>query len=146
MDNKCVVLASKGHTCFRVADMIAHKFGLRLVFVEDYPDISFYSSCIFVFSNRGDEELTEAFENYILSLKLYGKNYFLCELGNYFGFEYDYFGSRKIMQFLLDKLSWNEISSVSIDSTPKLDEEKLEAWTNEIHQRIDQQQQCWHRD
>jgi flavodoxin len=138
MNSNCAILTTKGNTCKTVASIIANKISATILFVEDCPNLESYSFFVFVFSNRGDEELTEVYENFIVNLQTLDKKYFLCELGNYFGFEYDFFGCKKILEFLLKKLGWQEVLSISIDSTPVIDFEKLEGWINEIYKRIDE--------
>ena len=86
---------------------------------------------LFVVSNVGDEELCQPMEDYIYNIKLKSKKFLVCELGNYFGFE-NYVGCKKIVISLLEKLKWQKLSDISIDSLPNLDLESLYNWIKKI--------------
>lgn len=94
---------------------------------EDNPNIEEFDPIIIVASNMGDEEISQPMEDYLFAIKDRNKQYFVCELGNYFGLE-DYCGCKKIIHQILDKLNWNKLSDISLDSFPELDVEKLETW------------------
>ncbi len=81
----------------------------------------------FIVSNIGDEELPHYIEDYLFNLNEKNKKYFICELGNYFGFEYD--GCKKIAINILDNLGWQLLSDLSLDSMPKIDYKTLIKWT-----------------
>lgn len=88
----------------------------------------------FICPNTGDEELPEDLENYLFNLKTKNKNYFLCELGNYLGFEY--YGCKKIVISILKKLKWKLRSVVAIDSIYSIDEKKLNEWIEVCKSKI----------
>jgi flavodoxin len=115
-----------------VSKIISKFLDLDIIFVEDNLKLENYEEFFIVISNRGDEELPLAFELFLKDMTLENKKYHACELGNYFGFEYDFFGSKKILDFILQKLKWQKISCVSIDTFPIIDQEKLERWINGI--------------
>ena len=83
----------------------------------------------FIVSNRGDEELPHFMENYFFELNEKNKKYFICELGNYFGFEYN--GCKKIAIDVLNNLKWQLLSDLSVDSVPEIDCKMLIKWTKE---------------
>lgn len=115
----------------RVATMLAARFRCPTVAAEDNPDLAPHDPIIIVVGNTGDEELPQPMENYLCGLTVTSKNYHICELGNYFGFE-NYKGCKKVAISLLTVLGWRKISDVSIDSLPALDTESLEEWANVI--------------
>lgn len=110
-----------------VAEIICEKFGCGSVAADSNPDLSPFDLVIVVVSNTGDEELSQPMEDYLFNLRLEGKRYFVCELGNYFGFE-NYSGCKKVAFKLLDELGWDRLGDVSIDSLPTLDTVKLNEW------------------
>ena len=104
---------------------------VAIAITELIQDLSQYDTFIFILSNVGDEELPPEMEEFLFKLKLKKKSYFVCELGNYFGFE-DYCGCKKELFKIMDQLEWKLISDVSIDSLPKLDKVKLDQWVESI--------------
>lgn len=76
--------------------------------------------------NTGDEEIPQAMEDYLCSLKTKNKKYFLCELGNYFGLEYK--GCKSIIFKILKDLNWKKKSTISLDSVPKINNKELKKW------------------
>jgi flavodoxin len=90
------------------------------------PDLSFFDFIFFIIPNVGDEEIPLEMENYLCSIETINKKYFLCELGNFFGFEYK--GCKGIVIQILNKLNWQLISEISIDSVPKIDIKKVNKW------------------
>jgi flavodoxin len=127
-----IILTGKGLNSLFVAKTISNNLDIPIKFIEDDPKIDQYDEFFFVVSNRGDEELPECFENFLNNLITLNKKYYICEIGNYFGFEYEFFGSRKIVDFILKRLGWEEVSSLSVDSMPAIDEERLIDWIDQI--------------
>ena len=66
-------------------------------------------------------------EDYLFSLNHRNKTYFVCELGNYFGMD-NYFGCKRVVFQILDRLGWSRVSDVSLDSMPELDVHGLYLW------------------
>lgn len=110
-----------------VAKIICERFGCTSVAAASNPDLSDSDLVIMIVSNAGDEELSQPMEDYLFNLRVTDKRYFVCELGNYFGFE-NYSGCKKVAFKLLDELGWTRLGDVSIDSLPVLDVEALNAW------------------
>lgn len=94
---------------------------------EDNPNLEEFGTIIIVASNMGDEEISQPMEDYLFAIKDREKEYFICELGNYFGLE-EYCGCKKVIFQILDILNWKKLSDISLDSFPNLDIEKLESW------------------
>ena len=103
-----------------------------MVFAQDNPDLSSYSFLTIICANAGDEELQPEMERFLLSLRTRNANYAICELGNYFGFERDCFGCKKIVRRVLKQLAWRELEHISIDSLPTLDKISAIAWVNKL--------------
>jgi flavodoxin len=112
---------------FQVAKLIQEKLICECFAAEDDPNIEEFGTIIIVASNMGDEEISQPMEDYLFALKTQNKQYFVCELGNYFGLE-EYCGCKKAIFQILDKLNWTKLSDISLDSFPELDIEKLEIW------------------
>lgn len=129
--NIAVIHNKKTGNNFIVGKMIAENFNCDILSAEDNPSINIYDIIFFVISNIGDEELCQPMEDYIYNLKIRNKKFLVCELGNYFGFE-SYIGCKKIVFNLLDKLNWEKISDISIDSLPTVDFNSLKNWIKEI--------------
>jgi len=110
---------------------VAKSFNMLLLDVEKNPNIKKYKNIIIVCPTYGDEELPLAMEKYLLKLKLKNKNYAVCELGNFFGFEKE-FGALRIIKYQLSLLGWNLIDEISIDSNPDIDWEVFENWKNKL--------------
>lgn len=111
-----------------VAGIIADRLGCETAAAEDNPNIDWHDFIVFVVANRGDEELPQAMEDFLFGYLPLGKKYAVCELGNYFGYERDNFGCKRIVTDLLSGLGWTLVSEVSVDSLPELDVPTLEAW------------------
>lgn len=119
-----------------VAKTISAHLSCEFVTAEDNPDINTHDIVIFVIPNTGDEEIVQPMENYLLGLTgTCPKQYAVCELGNYFGFE-NYCGCKKVAFKILDTFNWTLFSDVSLDSLPKLDEAGLEKWLVELDYSI----------
>ena len=110
-----------------VAQLIARHLGCQTFAAADNPDLSHYNSIILVVANSGDEELQPQMEEYLCGLKLTGKDYYLCELGNYFFFG-EYKGCKQVAAALLDALGWTKRGETCVDTVPTLDTGALEAW------------------
>lgn len=112
--------------------LISNKIGLPIFDVR--KEINWSFDCyLFVFANKGDEELPSEMETFLIDLKIKNKNYQICELGNYFGYE-NPFGAADIAYCLLNKLDWKMISPIlSLDTVPGIDWVALNTWIeNEI--------------
>lgn len=129
---KCVLCNSCSGSSYQVALL----FNWEVVYAKDLPDLSSYSFVVVICANTGDEELQLDMENFFISLKIKNLKFAICELGNYFGFERDCFGCKKIVQKLLSDLNWIEICSISIDSFPILDINTANDWVKKINETL----------
>ena len=129
-----VLCNKRAGTSFTVATRLAEKLGGALLTAEERPDLSSHAVVVFVVANTGDEELQQPMEDFLAALTVEGKMFAICELGNYFGFERDCFGCKVIARKVLVQLGWGEISDVSIDSMPTLDEKRLQVWIEELYE------------
>jgi len=114
-----------------VAKFLSKHFKCPCFTVEENPCISKFKIILFIIPNKGDEELPDAMEEYICKIKERNKKYIICELGNYFGLE-NYCGCKKVAFKLLDKLEWEKISDISIDSLPNLNFSQVEEWVHSL--------------
>jgi hypothetical protein len=125
MSYKTIVLsASKNGKTNQIATAI----GIPVLYAEDMPIIN-SENIILVCANCGDEELPESMEKFLIQLKVKHKKYAICELGNYFGYEWTEFGAATIIRSELEKLNWTPIlNALSIDTFPTIDWETFENW------------------
>lgn len=114
-----------------VAERVANFFKCNRLVAQDNPSLNEYEFIIIILSNVGDEELPQPMEDFLCSLPLSIKKYFVCELGNYFGLE-DYCGCKRVSFQILDNLGWSKLSDISLDSLPNIDFDKLDYWIEEI--------------
>jgi flavodoxin len=121
-----VIYSHKGGKNEIVASIISKSLECESKCAQDCPNIRDSKIIIFVAPNTGDEELTNELEKFLLQIEEKNKNYIVCELGNYLGFEYS--GCKNTIFKLMKKLDWNLISHKSIDSFPTLDTEDLLEW------------------
>lgn len=120
---------------FNLATMIANRFNCQTVAATDSPSLDGYDVIVIVVPNSGDDEMPPQMENFLTSLTLIGKSYFVVEIGNYLGL-YNNFGCRRVVIKLLDKLGWLMIGDEAIDSTPYLDEEAVEVYLKEMQLKL----------
>lgn len=122
---KCIVYASRhGHS-----SRVAQDIGWKHIFnAKDKPDLSCFGTILFVCPTYGDAELHPAMEDYLLTLGG-KKQYVVCELGHYHGYEKTNFGAAAIIEKHLDALGWRKIAPLlSLDSQPHIRWDKLHAW------------------
>jgi len=112
--------------------------------VKDRPSneqLADFDLFLFFTPTYGDEELQEDMENFIegFDLDLRGKQFVICELGNYYGYDTYSFGAMAILRQRLIKLNGREIfSPLSLDSYPKLHREHLFDWVEQLNARLEQ--------
>lgn len=134
--NNIVVLHNhKPGNNYTVASTIAARLGCDTLAATDSPSLEKYDVVVFVTANAGDEELPPPMENFLSSITLTGKSYLVVEIGNYFGLN-NYFGCRRVVIGLLDKLGWTFLGDLAVDSVPQLDEAALAAWVDEVQAKI----------
>lgn len=120
--------SKKGHS-----KTIAENIGISYIHVSDCPDLKSYRHIIFVCPTYGDEELPEEMENFIVSLETTDKKFTICELGNYYGYDFPEFGAAKIIRYHLFKLQWQEfMKQLSLDSLPKINWPIFNQWKREL--------------
>jgi flavodoxin len=120
---------SKGGNSLKVAEF----FSLPLLNVINNPNLENYNNYIIVCPTYGDEELPFEMEDFLINLKFKNKKYAICELGNRFGHEGEEgFGAASIIERVLEKLHWEKIDRISLDSVPDIDWEILRKWTEKL--------------
>lgn len=110
--------------CFDVKDL------------KDWSSLDHYQAFLFVSPTYGNEELQPDMEKFIVNFKLdmSRKQYAICELGNYYGFDSD-FGAMRIIRYHVEKLCGTElISPLSMDSLPKKDWKALATWCGKLNE------------
>ena len=130
IDKSIIIYNNIGGVNHKVSKTLSNKLKIQAFSVSETRliNLEHYNNFIFVCPNIGDEEIPNEFENFFINLNINNRFYSLCELGNYFGYEQDYFGCRLIIEKLLNNLHWKEILNISIDSFPKLDNAMLNKW------------------
>lgn len=99
---------------------------------ETYPALD-EDVILFVCPTYGDEELPPAMEQFLMSIKEQDKQYVICELGNYYGYDDFRFGALKIIDAHLKNLGWREFfPALSLDSMPYIDWDTFNRWKEEL--------------
>ena len=136
IDDVIIIYSHKYGSNQTVAENISHIFGVKCVCVLDQPDLADYAIIIVIASNFGDEELHPNLEDFLSKQTITNKKYIVCELGNYFGYERDCFGCKKIVRNICKSLNWEEINDISIDSFPNFDDRTFNFWISNLNGSI----------
>lgn len=113
---------------------VARHLCFNLEVAANVEQLDRYDLVVFVCPTYGDEELPEAMEDFLVSLKTRSKLYAICELGNYYGYEEKTFGAMKIIKHYLELLSWQEaVEPLSLDSMPHIDWLEVDVWKEKIN-------------
>ena len=71
------------------------------------------------------------------NLKIKNRQYVICELGNYYGYDDFQFGAMKIIKKHLESLGWEEaFPGVSLDSLPVIDWDVFNQWKENLDNAI----------
>lgn len=139
---KTVVLYASSHgstrrVVKRLAEMVQFSFDCFDVrSLKDSSSLDRYEVFLFFCPTYGNEELQPDMERFIINFRLAmsGKQYAICELGNYYGYETD-FGAMKIIRYHLEKLCGKElVSPLSMDSLPKKDWKAFATWCGKLNE------------
>lgn len=104
--------------------------------VAQNPSLANYQNLIIICPTYGDEELPIVMEDYLLSLDCI-KNFAVCELGNYYGYDDYTFGAARIIRGILLNKGWHEFyPSGSVDTLPKIIWQDLWTWYNNAKSAI----------
>lgn len=107
--------------------------------VKECPNtqqISDHELLIFFSPTYGDEELQPDMEDFLryFSLDLSGKQFVICELGNYYGYEDFSFGAMPILRRRLLELGALEFCTpLSLDTMPRVSWEQLHRWIEYVN-------------
>ena len=144
---KAALLYSSSHGKTRkvVAEVLPRlKIRPEVIDVKDRPAREQLATCdlfLFFTPTYGDEELQDDMEDFIdgFDLELSGKQFVICELGNYYGYDTYSFGAMPIVRQWLLKLKGREFfSPLSLDSFPKVHWEHLYDWVEQLNARLKQ--------
>lgn len=105
-------------------------------------DLDRYSLLLFFVPTYGDGEVQEHMEQFMLQLSspLTTKQFGICELGNYYGYDDFAHGAMPILRQHLNTLGAKEfVPPVSIDSLPKKDWLNLERWCAILNEQMEVQ-------
>lgn len=84
---------------------------------------------IFLCPTYGDEELPFAMEDFLIKHTNRNKQYVICELGNYYGYDDFQFGARSIIEKILIQRGWLCFyKNLSLDSMPQIDWNVFYKW------------------
>lgn len=98
-----------------------------------------YDLLMFFSSTSGDQELQADMEKFLLqnALKLSGKPYAVCELGNYFGYDDFEFGAECIISYFLRVGGGTElIPPFAMDTFPNRDWKGLARWCSILNEKV----------
>lgn len=124
----------------RLRDALTHPVTLiRADELHDAKQLNSFTVVLFFASTWGDGELQQDMESLLLRmpLRLDGKRYAVCELGNYYGYDDFEFGALRILQHFLNASGGIELlPPFSMDSLPTKDWLGLQRWTAELEQAL----------
>ena len=124
-----VIFASKHGHSKKVAETFINCYN-----VNELPDLD-ADLFIFICPTYGDEELPLEMEDFLEGLVLKNKEFTVCELGNYYGYDDFEFGASKIIKDYLKNLGWKEFfPSLSLDSLPSIDWEVFYKWKEDLYE------------
>jgi|GEM_PF-771223 len=118
------------------------KFSVDIVDVKTLADSQVfheYDLLLFFSSTWGDGELQADMESFLVreALRLDGKPYAICELGNYYGYDDFNFGAERILQYFLEAAGGIElVEPFSMDSLPYKDWVGLSRWCDLINKTV----------
>ena len=98
-----------------------------------------YDLIIFFSPTYGDEELQIDVEDFLqqIDFSLHGKLIVVIELGNYYGYEKQCFGARKILTNILTIRGAKEFyPGFSLDSLPRIDWNTFSRWADGLSERV----------
>lgn len=98
-----------------------------------------YDLLMFFSPTYGDEELQPDMEKFIrdFSLDMSGKQFVICELGNYYGYEDFSFGAMPIIRRHLLELGGKEMCSpLSLDAMPRVEWGQLRRWVEYVNSNL----------
>lgn len=105
---------------------------LPILNANDNPDLDKYDTIVIFCPTYGDEELPFEMEDFLIQLTCKPKNFMVCELGNYYGYDDYSFGAGKIIRQLLLSYGWTEIKPIfSLDSLPQINWPNFNGWKYE---------------
>jgi flavodoxin len=135
--------SSHGKTRKVIAEVLKHlavkpdvfdvKEGIDLQRLAEYDLLAFFCP------TYGDEELQDDFENFLVGfdLDLTGKQFVICELGNYYGYDDFSFGALHIIRRRLLELNGRELCEpLSLDSFPRTHWGHLSDWVNHLNEKL----------
>jgi flavodoxin len=103
------------------------------------PQLADYDLLVFLCPTYGDEELQDDMENFLddFTLDLAGKQFAICELGNYYGYDDFSFGAMRIIRRRLIELRGTELCEpLSLDSFPKTAWGHLLDWVKHLNKTL----------
>ena len=124
-----------------VANLLAFEVDIHDVKDVDPSIVAQYDLLLMFCPTYGDEELQENMEDFLLRLhtKLSEKQFCVCELGNYYGYDNFQFGAMRIIRQHLLGLDASEICEpLSLDSYPRVPWEHLGDWVGHLNRAVTQ--------
>jgi flavodoxin len=135
--------STHGKTKKAVAEVLRHlEIHPDVYSVENRPPQDVfrgYDLLAFFCPTYGDEELQEDMESFLQGFQpdLKGKQFVICELGNYYGYDNFSFGAMRIIRHHLLALGGTELCEpLSLDSLPKTHWGHLLDWVDYLNGKI----------
>lgn len=119
------------------AKTIAETFSCDVQAVKDNPKI-WADVILFICPTYGDEELPHDMEDFLLNLNAaIKKNFVVCEIGNYYGYDDFEFGAKNIIQKYLSSLGWKKFfNGLSLDVIPEIRWKVLNSWKDKLYEKL----------
>src|SRR3569832_617502 len=115
---------------------VFHEYDLLLFFSSTWGDGELQEKKT---TTRRDDEQQADKESFLVreALRLDGKPYAICELGNYYGYDDFNFGAERILQYFLEAAGGIElVEPFSMDSLPYKDWVGLSRWCDLINKTV----------
>jgi flavodoxin len=142
---KAALLYASSHGCTRkvLATALTHLAIRPDVFDVkegiDQPCLTEYDFLAFFCPTYGDEELQDDMEDFLdgLQVDLTGKQFAICELGNYYGYDDFSLGAMRIIRRRLIELHGTELCEpLSLDSFPAIAWGHLLQWVEHLNRNL----------
>lgn len=134
----CVYVSPHGHTRKVARTLPLPRYDLK----DGMPNIGMFDLVIILCPTYGDGELPIEMEDFVEDVPGI-KDFLVCELGNYYGFEDQTFGVSEIIRNRLAAKGWIEVGeSLSLDSLPRIDWDAWNPWKSRLRDLVCPNGQC----
>jgi flavodoxin len=124
----------------RLPELLSFSFDIINVKTLDEASVfQKYDLLMFFASTAGDQELQVDMERFLsrVTVRLNGKPYVICELGNYFGYADFEFGAERILHHVLQEWGGTEfMEPFAMDTFTRKDWNGLARWCSLLNKKV----------